>query len=65
MSNIKISDLTEGTVVDNANDWFVFVDSSDPDQDILTGSTKKLRPNNVPASSKVIEEMKRISFIRL
>jgi hypothetical protein len=64
MPDSKISGLTEGTVVDNDNDWFVYVDTSDTTQDLLTGSTKKLRPSNIPASSKAVEEMKRISFIR-
>jgi hypothetical protein len=64
MPDSKISGLTEGTVVDNANDWFLYVDTSDTTQDLLTGSTKKLRPSNVPVNSKATEEMKRISFIR-
>jgi hypothetical protein len=51
MANIKISDLTEGTVVDNTNDWFVYVDTSDPTQNPFTGTTLKLRPSNVPIST--------------
>jgi hypothetical protein len=51
MPDSKISGLTEGTVVDPANDWFVYVDTSDTTQDLLTGSTKKLRPSNVPIST--------------
>ena len=51
MADSKISGLTEGTVVDPANDWFVYVDTSDTTQDLLTGSTKKLRPSNVPIST--------------
>ena len=65
MADSKISGLTEGTVVDNTNDWFVYVDTSDPTQNPITGTTLKIRPGNIPASTKVIEEMKRISFIRL
>jgi hypothetical protein len=51
MADSKTSGLTEGTVVDPANDWFVYVDTSDTTQDLLTGSTKKLRPSNVPIST--------------
>jgi hypothetical protein len=64
MPDSKISGLTEGTVVDNANDWFLYVDTSDTTQDLITGTTKKIRPSNIPVNSKAIEEMKRISFIR-
>ena len=51
MADSKISGLTEGTVVDSANDWFVYVDTSDTTQDLITGTTKKLRPSNVPIST--------------
>ena len=51
MSNLPISGLTEGTVVDKDNDFLVFVDSSDTTQNLLTGSTKKLKPANLPIST--------------
>jgi hypothetical protein len=51
MADSKISGLTAGTVVDPANDWFVYVDTSDTTQDLITGTTKKLRPSNVPIST--------------
>jgi hypothetical protein len=51
MADSKISGLTEGTVVDPANDWFVYVDTSDPTQNPITGTTLKLRPSNVPIST--------------
>lgn len=44
---IRISDLTELTGVDGAGDFLPIVDSSDPTQDVLTGTTKKVRVNNV------------------
>jgi hypothetical protein len=50
MADSKISGLTEGTVVDPANDWFVYVDTSDATQNPLTGTTKKLRPSNIAAA---------------
>lgn len=51
MSNLPISGLTEGTVVDINNDFLVYVDSSDTTQNLLTGSTKKLKPANLPIST--------------
>ena len=52
MSNLPISGLIEGTVVDINNDFLVYVDSSDTaTQNILTGSTKKLKPANLPIST--------------
>lgn len=51
MSNQPISGLTEGTIVDADNDYLVFVDSSDTTQNIITGSTKKLKPINLPVSA--------------
>lgn len=51
MPDSKISALTEGTVVDINNDFLVYVDSSDLTQDLLTGSTKKLKPANLPIST--------------
>ena len=51
MSNLPISGLTEGTVVDINNDFLVYVDSSDTTQNLLTGSTKKLKPANMPIST--------------
>jgi hypothetical protein len=47
MSNIKISDLIELTSVDKANDFLPIVDTSDPTQNPLTGSTKKVLVNNI------------------
>jgi hypothetical protein len=47
MPDSKISGLTEGTVVDPANDWFVYVDTSDTTQDLLTGTTKKVLVNTI------------------
>ena len=64
MSNLPISGLDEGTVVDKDNDFLVFVDSSDTTQNLLTGSTKKVKPTNMPIGNKQMEEVKRISFIR-
>ena len=65
MPDSKISALTEGTVVDNNNDFLVYVDSSDTTQSLITGTTKKLKPANLPVNSNSLEEMKRVSFIRL
>ena len=65
MPDSKISDLAEGTIVDKDNDFLVFVDSSDTFQSLLTGTTKKVKPANMPISTQQIEEVKRISFIRL
>lgn len=53
MPDSKISDLIEGTVVDKDNDFLVFVDSSDTTQNPLTGSTKKLKPANMPISTAI------------
>jgi|GEM_PF-6801410 len=65
MADDKISALTEGTVVDKDNDFFVFVDTSDTTQSIITGSTKKVKPVNMPISTAMQEEIKRISFVRV
>ena len=102
MPDSKISALTEGTVVDINNDFLVYVDSSDTTQSLITGTTKKLKPANLPIStptqtaldakqdtlvsgvniktinsqtllgsgdivisSSSLEEIKRVSFIRL
>lgn len=47
MSNLPISELTEGTVVDANNDFLVYVDSSDTTQSLITGTTKKIKPVNL------------------
>ena len=51
MPDSKISALTEGTVVDLNNDFLVYVDSSDTTQSLITGTTKKLKPANLPIST--------------
>ena len=64
MPDSKISDLVEGTVVDKDNDFLLFVDSSDTTQNPLTGSTKKIKPANMPIGNKQMKEVKRISLFR-
>jgi len=53
MPDSKISALTEGTVVDLNNDFLVYVDSSDTTQSLITGTTKKLKPANLPISTPI------------
>ena len=47
MSNVKISDLTELTNVSGAGDFLPIVDSSDPTENPLTGTTKKVLVNTI------------------
>jgi len=52
MTAEKTTGLTELTDVDGAADWVPIVDVSDPSM-ALSGTTKKLRPNNLPISTAV------------
>lgn len=47
MPDSKISELTEGTVVDLNNDFLVYVNTSDATQNPITGTTKRIRAINL------------------
>jgi hypothetical protein len=53
MPDSKISALIEGTIVDLNNDFLVYVDTSDTTQSLITGTTKKLKPANLPISTPI------------
>lgn len=50
MSSAKITELSEVTIVDPLNDWFVMVDTSDTTM-AASGTTKKVLPSNIPVGS--------------
>jgi hypothetical protein len=55
MASRKITDLTEATSLDNANDWLVAVDVSDTTQ-AASGTNKKIKPSNLGVSAAAVAD---------